>query len=138
MYRETLKSKDLAVKSKLSQEQVDSKVNRIADAFLAVLEQPQYKDEHLQNIITSHVSKIPPALEAGLDMIGRLQCESRGTYHILMILTSIQRPRILSQIRPRSTSASSQMSTNYTTPRWDSTTWTLLSSSLSSHRRYVK
>jgi elongator complex protein 1 len=40
---------------------------------LAVLEQPQYKDEHLQNIITSHVSKVPPALEAGLDMIGRLQ-----------------------------------------------------------------
>jgi elongator complex protein 1 len=73
MYRETLKSKDLAVKSKLSQDQVDNKVNRIADAFLAVLEQPQYKDEHLQNIITSHVSKVPPALEAGLDMIGRLQ-----------------------------------------------------------------
>jgi elongator complex protein 1 len=73
MYRETLKSKDLAVKSKLSQDQVDNKANRIADAFLAVLEQPQYKDEHLQNIITSHVSKVPPALEAGLDMIGRLQ-----------------------------------------------------------------
>lgn len=73
MYRETLKSKDLLGKSKLSQDQVANKVNRISDAFLAVLEQQQYKDEHLQNIITSHVSKVPPALEAGLEMIGRLQ-----------------------------------------------------------------
>jgi elongator complex protein 1 len=75
MYKETLKSKDLATKSKLSQEQVENKVNRISDAFLAVLEQPQYKEEHLQNIITSHVSKVPPALEAGLEMIGGLQGE---------------------------------------------------------------
>jgi elongator complex protein 1 len=73
MYRETLKTKDLVSKSKLSQDQVANKVNRISDAFLAVLELPQYKDEHLQNIITSHVSKVPPALEAGLEMIGRLQ-----------------------------------------------------------------
>jgi elongator complex protein 1 len=27
----------------------------------------------LQNIITAHCSKVPPALETGLDMIGRLQ-----------------------------------------------------------------
>ncbi|KAJ4311796.1 putative elongator complex protein 1 [Neodidymelliopsis sp. IMI 364377] len=73
MYRETLKTKDLVNKSKLSQEQIANKVDRICDAFLAVLEQQQYKDEHLQNIITSHVSKVPPALEAGLEMIGRLQ-----------------------------------------------------------------
>jgi elongator complex protein 1 len=73
MYRETLKTKDLVNKSTLSQDQVANKVNRISDAFLAVLEQPQYKNEHLQNIITSHVSKVPPALEAGLEMIGRLQ-----------------------------------------------------------------
>ncbi|UPX16794.1 Putative elongator complex protein 1 [Ascochyta rabiei] len=73
MYRETLKTKDLVSKPKLSQEQVANKVNRISDAFLAVLEQQQYKDEHLQNIITAHVSKVPPALEAGLEMIGRLQ-----------------------------------------------------------------
>lgn len=75
MYRETLKTKDLTTKTKLSLEQVANKVNRISDAFLAVLEQQQYKDEHLQNIITSHVSKVPPALEAGLEMIGRLQCQ---------------------------------------------------------------
>lgn len=73
MYKETLKTKDLVNKSQLSQEQVENKVNRICDAFLAVLEQPQYKEAHLQNIITAHVSKTPPALETGLDMIGRLQ-----------------------------------------------------------------
>jgi elongator complex protein 1 len=73
MYKETLKTKELVNKSRLSQEQVEKKVNRICDAFLAVLEQPQHKDTHLQNIITAHVSKTPPALETGLQMIGRLQ-----------------------------------------------------------------
>jgi elongator complex protein 1 len=73
MYKETLKTKDLINKSKLSHEQVETKVNRACDAFLAVLEQPKYKDDHLQNIITAHVSKVPPALETGLEMIGRLQ-----------------------------------------------------------------
>jgi elongator complex protein 1 len=73
MYKETLKAKELVGKSKLSQEQIETKVNRICDAFLAVLEQPKYRDEHLQNVITAHVSKVPPALETGLDMIGRLQ-----------------------------------------------------------------
>jgi elongator complex protein 1 len=70
MYKET---EEVINKSKFSQEQVDTKVNRICDAFLAVLEQSKYKDEHLQNIITAHVSKTPPGLEAGLEMIGRLQ-----------------------------------------------------------------
>ncbi|PSN68687.1 IkappaB kinase complex, IKAP component [Corynespora cassiicola Philippines] len=73
MYKETLKAKDLSTKTKLSQEQVKNKVNRICDAFLTVLEQPQYKQDHLQNIITSHVCKVPADLESGLEMIGRLQ-----------------------------------------------------------------
>lgn len=73
MYKETLKTKEQVSKSRLSQEQVENKVNRICDAFLAVLQQPQYKEAHLQNIITAHVSKTPPALETGLQMIGRLQ-----------------------------------------------------------------
>jgi elongator complex protein 1 len=73
MYKETLRKKELATKTYLAQSQVESKVNRICDAFLAVLEQDQYKHVHLQNIITSHVSKVPPALETGLEMIGRLQ-----------------------------------------------------------------
>ena len=73
MYKDTLKAKDLVSKSKLSQEHIETKVNRICDSFLAVFEQAQYKDEHLQNIITSHVCKLPPALETGLEVIGRLQ-----------------------------------------------------------------
>lgn len=73
MYKETLKKKDLVVKKHMTVEEVVTKVNRICDAFLAVLGQDQFKEKHLQNIITSHVSKVPPALEAGLDMIGRLQ-----------------------------------------------------------------
>jgi elongator complex protein 1 len=75
MYKETLKTKDLVTKARLSQDLVDNKVNRICDAFLAVLGRSQYKDAYLQNIITSHVSKTPPALETGLEMIGRLQCK---------------------------------------------------------------
>jgi elongator complex protein 1 len=81
MYKETLKAKELDNKSKLSPQQVETKVNRVCDAFLAVLEQSQYKDGHLQNIITAHVSKVPPALEAGLEMIGRLQ----GTLSIAIV-----------------------------------------------------
>lgn len=76
MYRETLKAKELRTKEKQSPEQVQTKVNRICDAFLAVLEQERYKNDHLQNIITSHVSKVPADLEAGLRMIGRLQGRS--------------------------------------------------------------
>jgi elongator complex protein 1 len=51
MYKETLKMKELETKSRLSTERINTKVNRICDAFLAVLEQPEHKNEHLQNII---------------------------------------------------------------------------------------
>ncbi|KAF2710609.1 elongator complex protein 1 [Pleomassaria siparia CBS 279.74] len=73
MYKETLKPIDSSTKTKTQHYPIDSKVNRIADAFLAVLGQTQHKEDHLQNIITAHVSKTPPDLEAGLAMIGRLQ-----------------------------------------------------------------
>ena len=73
MYKETLKTKDLATKAKTSPTQGESKVNRICDAFLAILEQPQHKDQRFQNLITAHVCKVPPDLESGLEMIGRLQ-----------------------------------------------------------------
>lgn len=86
MYKETIKSIDLAQKTKLSPEQVETKVNRVCDAFLSVLEQSQYKDDHLQNIITSHVSKVPPALEAGLEMIGRLQSKQSDCHCVLIPL----------------------------------------------------
>jgi elongator complex protein 1 len=73
MYKETLKSKDQSTKAHQTPSAVDSKVNRICDAFLAVLEQPQYKETHLQNIITAHVCKVPADLEAGLEVIGEQQ-----------------------------------------------------------------
>ncbi|KAF2004864.1 elongator complex protein 1 [Amniculicola lignicola CBS 123094] len=73
MYKETLKQKDLATKPKLSPSDINTKVNRICDAFLSVLTQSEYKGSHLQNIITAHVCKVPADLEAGLEMIGRLQ-----------------------------------------------------------------
>lgn len=80
MYKETFKSKDLESKIKQPQTAIDNKVNQICDAFLAVFEQPQYKESHLQNAITAHVCKTPPDLEAGLEMIGKLQCKPSIVY----------------------------------------------------------
>ncbi|KAF2740606.1 elongator complex protein-like protein 1, partial [Polyplosphaeria fusca] len=73
MYKETLKSKDRSAKTQQSQTAIDTKVNRICEAFLAILEQSQHKEAHLQNVITAHVCKTPPDLEAGLEVIGNLQ-----------------------------------------------------------------
>ena len=50
-----------------------SKVNRICDAFLAILN--TRVDTNLQNIITAHVCKVPPDLDAGLTRIGSLRRE---------------------------------------------------------------
>jgi elongator complex protein 1 len=80
MYKETLKTLDPIATATAPQKAFESKVNRICDAFLAVLEQSQHKEDHLQNIITAHVSKTPPDLESGLEMIGRLQ--GNTSYHI--------------------------------------------------------
>lgn len=84
MYKETLKKKDQQEKPVVRADLIQTKVNRVCDAFLAVLEQPQFKESHLQNTITAHVSKDPPDLEAGLEMIGRLQgvYESNALRHI--------------------------------------------------------
>ena len=63
--------------------QISSKVNKICDGFLAVLEQEKYKERHLQNIITAHVCKNPSDLETALEMIGRLQGKAT-LFHLLM------------------------------------------------------
>ena len=52
-----------------------SKVNRICDAFLAAL-QPQ-RSSHLQNIVSAHVCKTPPDLEAGLQLVALLRKEQK-------------------------------------------------------------
>ncbi|KAH7125271.1 elongator complex protein 1 [Dendryphion nanum] len=70
MYKETLEAN---VPKNAKSDPIESKVNRICDAFLFVLERPQYKETHLQNIITAHVSKTPADLEAGLQVVGKLQ-----------------------------------------------------------------
>jgi elongator complex protein 1 len=49
----------------------DSKVNRICDAFLAVL--ASRFSTNLQNVITAHVCKVPPNIEAGLDVVSNLR-----------------------------------------------------------------
>lgn len=114
MYRETLKAKDLTAKSKLSADQVQSKVNRICEAFLSVLEKAPYKESHLQNIITSHVCKVPADLEAGLNMIGRLQ----GLYlipRLCFVINRWQLRKTRSLIEPLNIFVFSQTSINSTT-----------------------
>ncbi|KAF2872371.1 IKI3 family-domain-containing protein [Massariosphaeria phaeospora] len=73
MYKETLKVNELHGKVVPSPEHIGSKVNRICDAFLSILGQSQYRNDHFQNVITCQVCKVPPDLEAGLEMIGKLQ-----------------------------------------------------------------
>lgn len=73
MYKETLKTKDQSTKAHQSTQDIDTKVNRICDAFLTVLSQSSHSSSHLQNTITAHVCKVPADLEAGLSLIGRLQ-----------------------------------------------------------------
>ncbi|PYH95176.1 killer toxin sensitivity protein [Aspergillus ellipticus CBS 707.79] len=51
-----------------------SKVNRICDAFLVTFE--KRLDTNLHNLITAHVCKSPPDLEAGLQLVARLREQS--------------------------------------------------------------
>lgn len=74
MYKETLHA-DGSNKNLVSPEIKDdrgrSKVNRICDAFLQVLHIRAPK--RYQNIITAHVCKSPPDLDAGLTEVARIQ-----------------------------------------------------------------
>ncbi len=51
-----------------------SKVNRICDAFLDVLE--SHTSTHFQNVVTAHVCKTPPDLDAGLTQIAGLRSKN--------------------------------------------------------------
>lgn len=53
-----------------------SKVNRICDAFLAALR--NRTATHFQNVVTAHVCKSPPNLDAGLTQIAELRDKSPG------------------------------------------------------------
>ncbi|KAF2086110.1 elongator complex protein [Saccharata proteae CBS 121410] len=80
MYVETLKSKagpspavNGTTPATITAAATGSKVNRICDAFLEVLQ--SRTATNLQNIITSHVCKSPPDLEGGLQIISKLREE---------------------------------------------------------------
>ncbi|KAJ5665766.1 uncharacterized protein N7477_008214 [Penicillium maclennaniae] len=51
-----------------------NKVNSICDAFLEVLE--DRVDTNLQNLVTAHVCKSPPDLEAGLRLVAHLRVQN--------------------------------------------------------------
>ncbi|RAH77059.1 killer toxin sensitivity protein [Aspergillus japonicus CBS 114.51] len=76
LYKDTLKKKaeDPALAALSAPSSKSSKVNRICDAFLTTLE--KRLDTNLHNLITAHVCKSPPDLEAGLQLVARLREES--------------------------------------------------------------
>jgi elongator complex protein 1 len=83
MYRETLKvvpAEKHLYEPEASKGSNRSKVNRICDAFLEVLE--SRGSGYIQNIITSHVCKAPPDLDAGLAEIGKIRSRSSLCYTV--------------------------------------------------------
>jgi elongator complex protein 1 len=80
MYRETLQTSQNAIangdsingtKQDISSLTPKSKINRICDAFLEVLQRREATN--LQNIITANVCKSPPDLEGGLRVVAALR-----------------------------------------------------------------
>ncbi|GAB7355004.1 hypothetical protein MBLNU459_g5613t2 [Dothideomycetes sp. NU459] len=98
MYKETLNAPKLglhgdvlnttaAINQKNDNVKV-SKTNRICDAFLEVLQ--SRTSTNLQNIVTAHVCKSPPDLDAGLTLIAQLrdsqpQLAERAVEHICFL-----------------------------------------------------
>ena len=75
MYRETLeKATDLPEQRQVESLEIKtSKVNRICDAFLDALK--NLTTSHFQSVVTAHVCKSPPDLDAGLAQIAGLRSE---------------------------------------------------------------
>ncbi|KAL0263264.1 putative elongator complex protein 1 [Diplodia seriata] len=76
MYKETVKKPNSGVatngtSANESSFDVSTKVNRICDAFLAVLQ--KRTETNLQNIVTANVCKTPPDLEGGLGVVAKLR-----------------------------------------------------------------
>jgi elongator complex protein 1 len=72
MYRETLRDANVNDNTPYGVGS-SSKVNRICDGFLEALQ--ARVATNLQNIITAHVCKSPPDLEAGLSVVAKLRGE---------------------------------------------------------------
>ena len=75
MYRETISNPadGAETQSLETSDNKASKVNRICDAFLNALK--SRTSTHFQNIVTAHVCKSPPDLNAGLSQIAGLRSE---------------------------------------------------------------
>ncbi|UKZ82239.1 hypothetical protein TrVFT333_010024 [Trichoderma virens FT-333] len=79
MYQDTKRAKALpygintAPEALPSQKPHGSKVNAICDAVLKALQ--SHKATHLQNIISAHVCKVPPAMDDGLTLVAELMQE---------------------------------------------------------------
>ena len=75
MYRETLnKATDIPEQHQVDSFEIkNSKINRICDAFLNALK--NLTTSHFQNVVTAHVCKSPPDLDAGLTQIAGLRSE---------------------------------------------------------------
>lgn len=98
MYRETLsqQSEDSYTKATTqaatsAEDERQDKVNRICNAFLDVLRRRM--STNLKNIITAHVCKVPPNLDAGLSEIAQLHLASpqkaeSATEHICFLADS--------------------------------------------------
>ena len=78
MYKQTLNTDSIDTRlnkmettSELRANDTKSKVNRICDAMLEVLQTRACTN--VQNIISAHVCKNPPDLEAGLIEVAKLQ-----------------------------------------------------------------
>lgn len=74
LYKDTLKLSKVeaeAAEQKAKPVYKCSKVNRICDAFLSVLKNKI--DTNLQNLITAHLCKSPPDLDAGLQLVADLR-----------------------------------------------------------------
>lgn len=77
MYRETLQV--VPVENRITEPETSkggnlSKINKICDAFLEVLQ--SRGPAHIQNVITAHVCKSPPDLDAGLIEISKIRRKS--------------------------------------------------------------
>lgn len=99
LYKDTLKiSKNVsaaiaqpdtpAASSALTPGKKESKINKICDAFLATLQ--TRVDTNLQNMITAHVCKSPPDMEAGLALAAGL----RSKYQTLLLF-AISRQKLM-------------------------------------------
>ncbi|EGY15753.1 hypothetical protein VD0002_g477 [Verticillium dahliae] len=77
MYKDTKRTADRPSETPLdiltAEKESKSKVNKICNSILKSLQSK--KDTNLQNIITAHVCKVPPALDDGLTLVSGLMQE---------------------------------------------------------------